>query len=98
MANAEEDRRAAIERALRQRMMSGEPWTAGTLSAVAERMDGTFRDADRYLQMWRRKGWAEFRRDGRNVIWTVTDAGRTYNTPLSTGKAEEEVAAGSAGK
>jgi hypothetical protein len=73
------DTRAAAEAAMKVRMLSGEPWTYGELGSVAIRAGGIERDADRYMQKWRRKGWASFWRDGRRTVWSVTDLGRTVH-------------------
>lgn len=40
--------------------------------------DEAYRTADRLLQKFRKRGWATFTRDGRNCVWSLTDAGREY--------------------
>lgn len=32
--------------------------------------------ADRTIQKWRRRGWIAFEREGRKIIWRLTDTGR----------------------
>lgn len=84
------NKRAAIEAAMRRRMLETDPWTYAELSAVAIRAGGNERDADKFMQKWRRRGWATFvRMDGR-VWWSPTDEGRVKNTPLFAGAAPEE--------
>lgn len=74
--------RIVVERAMVRRMLETDPWTYAELGAVATRAGGNERDADRFMQKWRRKGWATFvRMDGR-VWWSPTEAGRIQNTPL----------------
>ena len=67
------ERRAKME----ARMKSGEPftfaqihWTCGDTKSPA------YREADRLIQRWRRAGWIEFKREGRQTIWSLTKRGR----------------------
>jgi len=64
------------------RMLSGEPFTYKGLSADRKatfRGDAMFRDGDhdrlidRTIQKLRRRGLIEFRRVGRDTVWTVVD-------------------------
>lgn len=76
------DIREKIEAAMRRRMLNGLPWVYCELAGIAKREGGSERDADRYMQKWRRKGWATFVRRGNLVLWSVTETGRTQNAPL----------------
>ena len=88
MSVEKDNLRAAVEAAMRARMLAYEPWTYATLGVVATHAGGNERDADRYMQKWRRKGWATFERANGLVLWTATEAGRVANTPLSPAKNE----------
>lgn len=74
--------RAALEAAMRRRMLEPEPWTRAELTAVATMAGGNERDADRYVQKFRRKGWATFQRKDGKILWRLTAVGRPQCTTL----------------
>lgn len=55
------------------RIFSGEPFTFNELSRIAP---GAYREADRLIQKHRKKGFISFVRIGRDVFWSLTDAGK----------------------
>ena len=65
---------------LRQRMLSGEPFTYGDLSAeFAPHSSGHHdpdRVVDRMIQSLRRAGQISFKRMGAKVIWAATSRGQ----------------------
>lgn len=56
------------------RMLANSGFTFGSLHAGLHYE--AYRMADRTLQKFRRNGWATFRREGRQCIWSLTDEGR----------------------
>lgn len=60
------------EAALNGRAFQG-PWTYAEMRAIAGTYGGI---VDKIHQRWRKNGWATFTRHGRNIFWTLTDAGR----------------------
>lgn len=62
-----------VEEKIRARMGNGEPFTYGELWLPYG--IEAFRIADREIQRWRKKGFISFTREGRNVVWRLTDAG-----------------------
>lgn len=69
-----------IAAAVEKRMSSGSPFTVGELwTPFAQHRSPTLNPyllAHKEVQRWRKRGWIAFRRNGREVIWTLTDAGR----------------------
>lgn len=65
------------------RMSSGEPFRFADL--WREEPKESYRLADRLIQQWRKRGWIEMRREGRDVWWSLTEAGRTALWEKSTG-------------
>lgn len=64
-------------RLIEARMASGASFRFGDLWRD-KRLDpkaDPFREADKAIQRWRKRGWIEFQRDGRDTIWTLTEAG-----------------------
>lgn len=67
---------ANYKAAIETRMSNGEPFTFLDLSALSHDHGYDWREADRAIQRWRKRGWIGFVRKGRNCIWSLTDAGR----------------------
>jgi hypothetical protein len=59
------------------RIFSGEPFTYSALCALRPNNDAD-RYADKTIQKYRRKGYIAFTREGRAVVWRLTDAGQEY--------------------
>ncbi|MFG1371538.1 hypothetical protein V5F32_05115 [Xanthobacter oligotrophicus] len=69
---------APVVAAIEARMFDGTPFTYSGLSAVSEVSGGDEardRVADRTIQKWRRRGWIQMKREGREVIWRLTFEG-----------------------
>lgn len=60
---------AGIERLI----FSGEPFT---FFALHQGLDARYRLADRLIQKYRKKGFIDYERRGRDSIWSLTDAGK----------------------
>jgi DNA-binding transcriptional regulator PaaX len=58
------------------RMATGQPFTYGSLCRTAGQPQDPDRAVDKAIQKWRRKGWIALTREGRQVVWSLTDAGR----------------------
>lgn len=63
-----------VQHEIEKRMKSGKPFTFASLHTNLPEVG--YRMADRTIQKWRRKGWISFARNGRDTIWSLTDAGR----------------------
>lgn len=64
---------------IEKRMSDGSSFTYSQLSALAGGWgfdEGKHRLADKAIQRWRKKGWIAFTREGRLLIWNLTDEGR----------------------
>lgn len=79
---AAQETSAQVKEAARQaavtRMLNGEPFTYAGIGAVVSSCgahEGRDRIADRTIQRWRRKGWIAFTREGRSVVWRLTELG-----------------------
>lgn len=57
---------------IEQRMSNGESFTFGALHANLP--EAAYRIADKAIQRWRRKGWIAYTREGRSIVWRLTDA------------------------
>lgn len=72
-------RQAALRR-IEDRMMSGDPFTLSDLNAgltdSAFGADRLERLADHTVQKWRKDGLIVSHREGRRILWQLTDAGR----------------------
>lgn len=75
---------STMERALWDQL-AREPQTFADLWPVANLADGHdrmnhnapgYRFTDRWLQKGRRNGWVHFARIGKQIVWSLTDAGR----------------------
>jgi len=73
-------------RRLEERMASGDEFTLDELAAAGLDRLGA---ADRTIHNWRRKGWIEFRREGRSTLWSLTEKGLVETVHL---RLEEEAA------
>lgn len=60
------------------RMASGEPFTFGELHSLIDLSDKerSYRLADRTIQKWRKRGLISFVKNGRDVVWSLTDSGK----------------------
>lgn len=58
------------------RMLSSEEFTFQSLHSFLP--DDAYRLADRTLQSFRKREYATFRREGRKVIWSLTDNGKEF--------------------
>ena len=65
---------------LEARMLSGEPFTYGSLCAEQGDILDKDRTIDKAIQRLRRKGLIAFTREGRNVVWR----------PVATARAQSE--------
>lgn len=65
-----------IDTAMTNRALTGRSWTYAEMAGVARRAGGSERDANRFNQRWRKRGWAKFARVNNSVWWDVTDAGK----------------------
>lgn len=72
---------AEIER----RIFSGESFTFHDLHSG---LDSAYREADRLIQKHRKKGFISFERQGRDSVWSLTEAGKAE-------KARREISTGS---
>lgn len=64
------------------RMLSGEPFTFGHLCDAYP--DGNHgRTIDGSIQKFRKKGFIAFVRQGRQVVWTATEAGKAAGQPVT---------------
>ncbi len=59
-----------------RRMATGEPFTFGELYRTVKWNGNGYREADRCIQRWRKKGWISFTRKGRDCVWSLTENGR----------------------
>lgn len=57
---------------LERRILSGEPFTFYGLHGG---LDDAARQADRLIQKYRKKGFIAFEREGREAVWSLTEAG-----------------------
>lgn len=73
----------AVEAAMIARAFQADPWTYSEMCRVEVMVTRPLaheprgRIADKIQQRWRRKGWAQFTRIGRDTFWTLTDAGKS---------------------
>ncbi|WP_371346522.1 hypothetical protein [Ancylobacter sp. IITR112] len=57
---------------LERRIFNGEPFT---FSGLHGNHDAAYRPADRLIQKYRKKGFIAFEREGREAVWSLTEAG-----------------------
>lgn len=74
----DERNKAKATAAIKKRMITGEAFTYAGLCGISTAQggdEGKDRNADRAIQRWRKKGWIEFTREGRLVVWKLTEKG-----------------------
>lgn len=64
---------------LEARMSNGEPFTFQELAHLGLQAGIEWQSVDAAIQRWRKRGWIAFTRQGRNVVWRLTPAGREAN-------------------
>lgn len=65
-------------KAILDRVATGVSFTYAQLHEIVDALganEARDRIADRTIQSWRRKGFIAFTREGRSVIWNLTEAG-----------------------
>lgn len=70
--------KSAASEAILKRIATGESFTYAQLHEIVDALganEAHDRIADRTIQSWRRKGFIAFTREGRSVIWNLTEAG-----------------------
>lgn len=83
--NTPQSNKDAATKAVLDRIASGAPFTYAQLTELVVAHgahEGHDRIADRTIQSWRRKGSIAFVREGRNVIWSLTELGRAQITAI----------------
>lgn len=58
--------------ALDRRMSDGSPFTYGELCTLV-RASHDDRAVDHRIQLWRKRGWIAYQRQGRDTVWRLTD-------------------------